>query len=364
MVVGDTMKALVTVGDATFKLQDIKIPTLSAHEVLVKVHAVAQNPTDCKTDANDTSTVLTQTKGNLLLHPRVGNILGCDFAGTVVDSNGTGLRNAGDRVAGVVHGGISPNGAFAEYVAVDAALLIDIPDDMTFENAAQLGVACFTVCQSLYQCLDLPTPLSPTSTPEDILIWSGTSATGQYAVQFAKLAGLRVLSTASAKNVDFVRSLGADEVFEYADSRTPKRIVAATGGTLKYAVDCICEGMTPNQVSMSLGKDGGTIATLLPYQSRRKGVKTVFILAYSALGKAVEFPFPFPQSTEHYENAKGYCKLISEVIATGKIKPVPLRLYPNGLASVKDGFEDMKTGTVHAEKITYRISDTPELQGQ
>lgn len=181
--------------------------------------------------------------------------------------------------------GIGLNGAYAEYLVTDPALVIAIPDYMSFEHAAQLGVACFTVCQCLYQCLQLPTPLNPTSTPEDVLIWSGTAATGQYAVQFAKLAGLRVISTASPKSIDFVKSLGADEVFDYAGSKTPKKITAATGGNLKYAMDCIGEGMTPNQVSVSLSKDGGTIATLLPYESRTSGVKTIFVLAYSITGK-------------------------------------------------------------------------------
>ncbi|KAJ7157752.1 chaperonin 10-like protein, partial [Mycena filopes] len=345
----DTMKALVTVGDGTCKLQDIDVPTLGPQEILVKVVAAAQNPTDWKT---------------LLLHARPGNILGCDFAGTVCKLGPEvppGVRTIGERVAGAVHGGISPNGAYSEYIAVDATLVIAIPDDVTFENAAQLGSACFTVCQSLYQCLGLPTPLQPVSEPEDILIWSGTSATGQYAVQFAQLAGLRVISTSSMQNRDFVKSLGASEVFDYTDSKTPKRISSATGGALKYAMDCISEGMTPNQVSMALGKEGGTIATLLPYESKRKGVKTVFILAYSIFGKAVEFPFPFAPSLEHHENAKSYCKLISEVLSSGKIKPVPVRLYPHGIASVIEGLKDMKAGKVHAEKITYRIADTPGL---
>ncbi|KAJ7782240.1 chaperonin 10-like protein [Mycena maculata] len=344
-----TMKALVTLGDGSFQLQDVKIPSVGFDQILVKVVAAAQNPTDWKT---------------VLLHTHAGNILGCDFAGTVVEIGAevsAGLRKMGERVAGAVHGGIAPNGAYAEYVAVDAALIISIPDDMTFENVAQLGVACFTVCQSLYQCLGLPTPLKPASVPEDILIWSGTSATGQYAVQFAKLAGLRVISTASAKNIEFVKSLGADEVFDYADWKTPKKISATTEGSLKYAVDCISEGMTPNQVSMSLGKEGGTIATLLPYESKRQGIKTVFILGYSILGKAIEFPFAFPANRDHYENGKIYAQMISEVLALGTLKAVPVRLYPHGLSSVYDGFEDMKAGKVGAQKITYRISDTPGL---
>jgi len=346
-----TMKALVTLGDGTFELRNVAVPLLKPLEILVKVAAAAQNPTDWKT---------------LLLNKRPGNILGCDFAGTVVGIGSgvlPGFRNVGDRVAGIVHGGIGPNGTFAEYVAADASLVFSLPDTLAFENAAQLGVACITVCQALYQCLNLPTPLKPLgeSGKYGVLIWSGTSATGQYAVQFAKLAGLRVVSTASAKNLDFVKSLGADEVFDYADSQTPRKIVAATGGTLTHAMDCISEGMTPNQVSMSLGAEGGTIATLLPYTSRRKGVETVFILAYSALGKAVEFPFEFPVNAEHYENAKEYCKMVTQILATLPITPVPVRLYPHGLAGVKDGIEDMKAGKVHAEKITYRITDTPEL---
>ncbi|KAF8168616.1 chaperonin 10-like protein [Mycena galopus ATCC 62051] len=88
----DSMKALVTIGDGTFRLHDVKVPVLGSQDVLVKVHAAAQNPTDWKT---------------LLLHTRAGNILGCDFAGVIVDIGSqvaTGGRKIGDRVAGFVHG--------------------------------------------------------------------------------------------------------------------------------------------------------------------------------------------------------------------------------------------------------------------
>ncbi|KAF8192412.1 dehydrogenase [Mycena galopus ATCC 62051] len=340
------MKALVTAGDRSFKLQNISVPALALGQILVRVVAAAQNPTDW-------------------------NILGSDFAGTVVALGidvPTDLRKLGERVAGFIFtiAGISANGAFSEYVAIDAAVVIAIPETMTSEHAAQLGVACFTVCQSLYQCLCLPTPLAPSSSlyqclrlptplapssvPDNVLIWSGTSATGQYAVQFAKLGGLRVIATPSPRHFEFVRSLGADEVFNYADSHTAKRISAAGGGGLRYTMDCISEGMTPNQVSMSLGREGGTVATLLPYQSRRQdvGVNTVLVLSYSVFGKEIEFPFPFAKNLEHYQNAKTYARLISEVLvlSRGTVKPVPVRLYPHGLASVQQGFEDMKDGKV------------------
>lgn len=183
--------------------------------------------------------------------------------------------------------GVSNNGSFAEYLVVDAELIISIPDTWTFEEAAQLGIACYTACQSLYRVLGLPNPFETNSiTPQmDLLVWSGTSSVGQYAIQFAKLAGIRVVSTSSPGNFDFVRSLGADLVFDYADSKTAKKILNESKGTLTRAVDCISEGMTPVQVSNSLSKHGGKIATLLPYQSRKPGIETEFLLAYSIFGK-------------------------------------------------------------------------------
>ncbi|KAF8168615.1 hypothetical protein K438DRAFT_1774675 [Mycena galopus ATCC 62051] len=212
---------------------------------------------------------------------------------------------------------------------------------MAFEDAAQLASACLTVCQSLYQCLRLPTPLEPASVPEDILIWSGTSATGQYAVQFAKLGGLRVISTSSEKNIGFVKSLGQ----------------------MKFLITQI-RGL-PKEFLRSACRWGRT-------ESKRKGVKTDPILVYSIFGKVgnyvsllnqsslnlsfkeIEFPFSFPGNKEHYENAKLYCQMVFELLRRDALKPIPVRIYPHGLSSVQAGFEDMKAG-----KITYRIADTP-----
>ncbi|KAH9840915.1 chaperonin 10-like protein [Rhodofomes roseus] len=341
------MKAIVTLGNGHFELKDVQTPRASAGEMLVKVAATAQNPVDWKT---------------ALLHKKPENILGCDFAGTVVEVGPEvpeTLRHKGERVAGCIQGGVAPNGAFAEYVVMEAALAISLPDSVTFEEGAQLGIACFTSCLALYRCLKLPTPDCPATEPIPMLIWSGTSATGQYAIQFAKLSGLRVITTASPKHFDLVRSLGADEVYDYADSKTPRKIFAATGGTLRHAMDCISQDRTPNQVSTSLSKEGGNIATLLPYVSRSKGVQTQLILAYTILGKEITFPFAHPAVEEDHQSAVEYAQLISKLLSQGKIKHTRINLFPHGLQSVKDGFEYMGAGKVHAEKITYRISDTP-----
>ncbi|KDR73163.1 hypothetical protein GALMADRAFT_72578 [Galerina marginata CBS 339.88] len=343
------MRCVVTTGDGKFELKRLPIPSPKANEILVKVEACALNHTDWK---------------SIILHKRPGNIVGSDFAGTVVFLGAAvpvGSRTLGERIAGAVRGNINPNGAFAEYLVTDPALVFTLPDDVPFELGAQLGVSCYATCQALYQTLRLPTPLNPSSNGNDILIWSGSSSMGQYAVQFAKLSGLRVISTASPQNFELVRSLGAAEVFDYADSRTSKKIFSATSGRLEYAVDCISDGMTPVQVSGSLSKEGGTIVTVLPYQSRKKGVKTELILVYSMWGEDVEVPIPLKGSHEHYENAIDYNRMISDMLSKNMLKLGAIKIFPMGLASVQEGVDYMMTGKIHAEKVVYRISDTPDI---
>ncbi|KAF9043109.1 chaperonin 10-like protein [Panaeolus papilionaceus] len=347
----ETMRAIVTCGDGKFQLKRVPVPSPKPNEILVKVEACAQNHTDCK---------------SIILDKRAGNIVGSDFAGVIV-AVGEAVpvelsRRLGDRIAGAVRGNINPNGAFSEYVVTDPALVFPLPDDVPFELGAQLGVSCYAACQALYQTLNLPTPLDPT--PEevtDILVWSGSSHTGQYAIQIAKLSGLRVVATCSPKSFDFVKSLGAVEVFDYSDSRAQKKIVATTGGKLRYAIDCYSSGTSPVQVSGSLSKEGGTIVTMLPYETRKKGVKTELVLVYSLWGEAIDVPgISVPANPDHYPNGVKYNRLIGQLLEEKKLTLGPIKLFSKGLASVEEGFAYMLSGKIHAEKIVYKISDTPD----
>jgi NADPH:quinone reductase-like Zn-dependent oxidoreductase len=175
------------------------------------------------------------------------------------------------------------NGAFSEYVVADAELeVVPIPGGWSFEEAAQLGVAPLTALQCLHETLELPSPFEATSRPtaaqtqRTILIWGGASALGQYAIQFAKLGGLRVVTTASSKNFDLVKGLGADEVFDYRDEGVVEKIRVATGNALDIAFDTISEGKTPAQVTGAIGDKGGKVASVLPYESPRPTVKVTF----------------------------------------------------------------------------------------
>jgi NADPH:quinone reductase-like Zn-dependent oxidoreductase len=176
---------------------------------------------------------------------------------------------------------VQANGAFSEYMVVDAELgVFPIPDGWSFEEAAQLGVAPSTALLCLHQTLELPSPFEAKSGPQrSILIWGGASSVGQYAIQFAKFGGLRVVTTASPKNFDLVKGLGADEVFDYRDENVVEKIRAATGNELDIAIDTISEGKTPEQVAGSIGDKGGKVAVILPCESPRPDVKAILTLA-------------------------------------------------------------------------------------
>ncbi|THH17162.1 hypothetical protein EW146_g3605 [Bondarzewia mesenterica] len=322
----------------TVVLKEIDVPKPGPGQILVNVVAVAQNPADWKT---------------LLPAKRCGMVLGCDFSGLVEELGPDvpeGIRKVGERVAGFLHGGTLPNGAFSEYVTADAERVLHIPDTWSFEDAAQLGVATYTTAQCLYEShTDLPTPLEPTSTPIPLLVWGGTSSVGQYVVQFAKLSGLYVITTASPKNFDLVKALGADEVFDYNDPEVSKKIKDSTQGKLTHAVDCISAGKTPVQISDALSDAGGTVAAILVYESPRPSVKVNFSLGYELLGESYNFPRKWaPASQEDKDRGKKITLFLDSVLAAfaDKIKPNPKLILPNGLASIAEGFEYMKAGKV------------------
>lgn len=191
-------------------------------------------------------------------------------------------------------------GAFAEYVAVDARLLVKIPENVTFEEAAGIGLVGFTAAQALWQILDIPTPTKPAkesfpvcsqlilyilqihSPIPQILIWGGATGVGQYGIQLAKLSGLQVITTASPKNHDLLRSLGADHLFDYRDPEVSKKIRELTNDKLAHAV--LAEGDI-NAVVESIGASGGKVAVLNPAASSREDVKTEFPFVYALLGK-------------------------------------------------------------------------------
>jgi NADPH:quinone reductase-like Zn-dependent oxidoreductase len=180
--------------------EDIAKPTAADNEVLIKVHAASVNPLDWHYMEGRPYMVRMDAGFGKPRNPR----LGVDFAGTVeaVGKNVTRFK-PGDEVFG------GKFGAFAEYVTVreDRALALK-PGNVTFEQAAAVPIAAVTALQALRD----EGKIHP---GQKVLINGASGGVGTFAVQIAKSFGAVVTGVCSTRNVDLVRSIGADHVIDY-----------------------------------------------------------------------------------------------------------------------------------------------------
>lgn len=206
------MKAIVHCeygGPEVLKLVDVEKPAPTDNQVLVRVRAVSLNPLDLT------------IRGPWLIRPILGmrkpkdTRLGVDYAGTVeaVGKNVTQFKS-GDEVFG------GKNGALAEYVCVlpDRAVALK-PANMTFEQAASVPVAAITSLQGLRD----KGRIKP---GQKVLINGASGGVGTFAVQIAKSFGTEVTGVCSTRNLDMLRSIGADHVIDYTKedfTRTDQR---------------------------------------------------------------------------------------------------------------------------------------------
>lgn len=184
-------------------VEDMPEPPLGGSEARVRVHAVALNPLDYKV-----------REGALRLFPVFRGPprgLGCDYAGVIVALGGgaTG-RHVGERVFGSLLP-FGRDGALAELIAVPYARMVPLPADVDFASAASLPIAGGTALQALAD----EAALAP---GQRVLITGAAGGVGHFAVQIAKHMGAEVVAVCSAGNVEFVRSLGADEIVDYAQA--------------------------------------------------------------------------------------------------------------------------------------------------
>jgi NADPH:quinone reductase-like Zn-dependent oxidoreductase len=195
------MKAIVSCeyGAANLQLRDLEKPTPNDNEVLVRVRAASLNPVDSHL-----------IRGVWLMRPMTGlrkpknTRFGTDFSG-VVEAVGQNVTNfkPGDEVFG------AKNGAVAEYVCVKAdRAIVTKPANITFEQAGSVGVAGVTALQGLRDMGHL-------HVGEKVLINGASGGVGTFAVQIAKSFGAEVTTVCSTRNVDLVRSIGADHVIDY-----------------------------------------------------------------------------------------------------------------------------------------------------
>ncbi|EIN07436.1 zinc-binding oxidoreductase ToxD [Punctularia strigosozonata HHB-11173 SS5] len=356
-----TMRALVTAEGHTAVVKEIPTPTADYGEILVKVVAAAQNPADWKHVGWSTQPDL---------------IVGCDFAGDVVEvAEGAEGFRVGDRVAGFVYGSqYKDRGAFAEYVKNDCALSWHVPDGVSYEEAATMSVGFFTAAQTMFHPKNLglvgyPDKWTGSSDPEGnaaapwVLVFSGATSVGMYAIQLAHLAGYRVVTTASPKNVELVKALGADVVVDYRDPEVSRKVREATNGELHLGLDTFASAETQEASVRAFGPGRGKLIAILPVQESARAIREDVEIKGTMLYTASRLPQSGPTSmggqlpaaSEDHRQVADWMPKITELLQKGLVKPNPVKLWPGGLDAVVEGFEYMKSGRLSAEKIVYRV---------
>ena len=335
-------------------------------EIVVKNHAVAINPVDW-------------------LIPVIGNVayrwikypfvLGEDLAGEVVEVGKAVTRfKVGDRVLGHAVGtdedrNTSAEGAFQEYTVVLAHMAAPIPDTMPYEDAAVLPLALSTAACGLFQkdqlALQYPSA-TPRPTGKTLLIWGGSTSVGSNAIQLAVAAGYEVITTASPRNFDYVRKLGASQVFDYHSRTVVRDIVEAFKGKTSAGVLAIGQGsaepcadivhacngnkfvsMTSPSVSF---EDGVTLSVLLQFlwsnvsmgvKNRMRRIRTMTI---------------FGSTLKDNEVSKIiYTDFLPQALADGRYVAAPdPHVVGKGLEHVQTGFDAQKQG-VSAKKVVVSL---------
>jgi NADPH:quinone reductase-like Zn-dependent oxidoreductase len=229
-------------------------PTAGPGEVVVDIHAVSINGADYKV----------RLGGGRYSLSRFPHILGRDFSG-VVSAVGAGVTDfkVGDAVFGVTDQGIE--GAYAEKIAINAAIIAKKPDRLGYAEAAALGLTSLTALTAIEDTAQL-------KAGQTILIQGGAGGVAGFGVQLAKHLGAKVIATASAGNHPYVRSLGADQVIDYNVEDFTK-----IGPICDVVFDTVGGGVRPG--SYTVLKPGGKLVWIAPapdgFSPTRNDVQTL-----------------------------------------------------------------------------------------
>jgi NADPH:quinone reductase-like Zn-dependent oxidoreductase len=246
-------------GDASvLEYEDAPMPVVAADDVLIKVHAAGVNPADWQFRYGYYKDFAPR---------KLPFIPGWDVAGTVERVGGAVRRfTPGDCVFAMAD--MSRDGAYAEHMAVRASEVAGAPRTLPLEQAAGVPLAALTAWKALFDDGKL-------ESGQTVLIHAAAGGVGQFAVQLAHRAGARVIGTASATNLDLVRSLGADQAIDYRS-----RDFTTEVGELDLIVDGV--GGESRAKSWGVLRKGGTLAAVAmppPDEAiaRRHGVRSVMV---------------------------------------------------------------------------------------
>lgn len=230
------------------QLKEINIPkpTPKEKQVIVKLHATSINPIDWK---------LREGYLKAMMPFEFPIILGWDVAG-IVEEVGDHVQDfkVGDRV--FARPETTNRGTYAEYTIVDTHLLAKIPDNISFGEAACVPLACLTAWQCLFDFGNI-------QKGDKVLIHAGAGGVGTFAIQLAKNVGAYVVATARKHNVEFLKSLGADEVIDYKKQDFEKVLTE-----FDFVLDSL--GGENQEKSFTVLKEGGKLASIVSEPNQEK----------------------------------------------------------------------------------------------
>jgi NADPH:quinone reductase-like Zn-dependent oxidoreductase len=313
------MKAVVQTGYGSpdvLELREIDKPTVKDNDVLVRVHAAAINAGDYFS-MRGSPWLVRMTVG----FPKPKNYIpGWDSAGRIeaVGQKVTRLQ-LGDEVFG------SCTGAFAEYVSADAGNFALKPANLTFEQAAAVPTAALTALQAIRD----KGKLEP---DQKVLINGASGGVGIFAVQIAKSFAAEVTGVCSARNVEMVRSIGADHVVDYTQedfTRGERRYDLIIDNIASRRLSELRRALTPQGVIIPNSGHGGMGYVFKAYVS-------------SVLGRRLGRPFLVSINNKDL-------LLLKELIESGKVTPVIDRTYP--LSEIREAFRYANEGHVRGKVV-------------
>jgi NADPH:quinone reductase-like Zn-dependent oxidoreductase len=322
------MKAIVycDYGLTNLKLENVERPVPNDDQILVRVRAASVNPYDWH--FIEGTPYIMRMMGVGLRKPKDTRV-GVDFAGTVeaVGKNVTQFK-PGDDVFG------GKGGAFAEYVCRRAEGAVALkPTNITFEQAASINIAGITALQGLRD-------KGKVQPGQKVLINGASGGVGTFAVQIAKSYGAEVTGVCSTRNLDLVRSLGADHVIDYTKedfAKSEQRYDVILDNVPNHSLSECRRILTPNGKYVMIGGGG-------PNDSRWVGPfgRVIHTLVLS----------PFISQKMGMMMADANQKdltVLADMMQTGKLKPVIDRTYK--LDQVPDAIRYLEEGHARGKVI-------------
>lgn len=315
------------------ELKEIEKPTPKDDEVLVKIQAAAANPLDWHLMRG---APFIARLGNGLMKPK-SNLLGADMAG-LVEAVGSSVKEF--QPGDAVFGDIFPGG-FAEYVCATEDKLALKPANLSFEEAASVPVAAFTALQGLRDTGHI-------QAGQKVLVNGASGGVGTFAVQIAKAFGAEVTGVCSTRNLDMVRSIGADYVIDYTKEDFTKNgqqydlIYDAVGNR---SVSDMKRALTPNGICAVAG-----------FTTLSRLFQVVFLGAWVSMTGSKKIGLMGTAQSN-----KKDLVYIKELLETGKVVPVIDRCYP--LSETAEAIRYLEEG--HARgKVVILVEKKNEMLGE